>query len=173
MGYDTLINSTKAFVLLNPVVQWALPQGHDRFEQQRREREALYAGSGAVGENGRQLDRRGFLHIKNWLDDVVVWGEREEWRRNRRYFEDLDRVPLPPVPSFEREYQVTRHLEVSEDGREYRAWGVAPSGFSLGVAGRDGAAAVWHYAGTRPPSGGIGVDPDWRHVAQDPGHVDW
>jgi hypothetical protein len=173
LGYDTLINSTKAFVLLNAVVQWALPRGRDRFERQRREREDLYAGAGAVGEDGRQLDRRGFLHIKTWLDDVVAWREREAWGRDGQYFDDPDRAPLPPAPLSEREYAVSTHLEVSGDGREYRAWGVAPSGFCLGIAGRNGEAAVWHYAGARPPSGGTSEDPGWRHVQRDPGHADW
>ncbi len=173
LRYDTLLNSTKAFVLLSSIVQWADPKADERAEQRRRELEELHAGAGEVDENGRQLDRRGFLHIKNWLDDVVAWKQCEAWGREGRYFDELDRAPLPPVPSFVSEHPVARHLEVSEDGREYRAWGVAPSGFCLGIADRDGEAAVWHYAATCPPSGGIGADPDWRHVARDPGHVDW
>lgn len=60
LGYDTRINSTKAFVLLLAVVDWAQPRAHELADRLHGEHEVRYAGSDAIDERGRRLDRRNF-----------------------------------------------------------------------------------------------------------------
>lgn len=60
LGYDTVDNSTKSFVALFALIEWALPRMRRRIEDEQAERESLYVGSAQTDEDGRRLDRRGF-----------------------------------------------------------------------------------------------------------------
>ena len=59
LGYDTLANSTKVFVLLVAVLDWALPLCQRMYEEQRQADERRYAGSDELDASGRRKDRRG------------------------------------------------------------------------------------------------------------------
>lgn len=172
LGYDTKVNSTKAFVLLIAVIEWALPKAREIAERLEKEREERYAGSKELDEFGRRLDRRGFTETKESVETIarLQFGFFE---RNGHYAEDVDAI----VPNELSERWVhgkeAINMAVSDDRNEFWAWRETPTGFFLGVAGRAGYYAGWLYAGEQPPSGGTDSGSDWRHVATDPSHPDW
>jgi hypothetical protein len=170
LRYDTQMNSTKALVLLAAVTEWAQANAGEKAERQRREREARYAGSNATDQEGRRLDRRGFNEVKAALFDLAN-GETVLFHRHGRYTNNL-RGPLaawlPELPD-----SSSLAVNTSADGQQFWAWGVTPTGFCFGMAGRDGAHAKWLYAGPDPPEGGLDSGADWRHTATDPAHHEW
>lgn len=172
LGYDTLINSTKVFVLLAAVVQWALPKGHQLFAQQTRERELQFAGSREVDAFGRWLDRREFEDAKAGLAKLET-RQFADWRSHKRYGSDLDAM----FPSSDGDRvlhgRAKLHLVTNGEGNAYWAWRETPSGFCLGTAHRDGIGVGWHYASEGAPRGGPEEDDRWRHIANDPGLPDW
>src|SRR5258708_519138 len=68
LGYATLINSTKCFVLLLAVMDWAETPVQRLVETRRTERETKYSGSTERDDQGRWLDRRGFARAKKALE---------------------------------------------------------------------------------------------------------
>jgi hypothetical protein len=171
LGYDTRINSTKALVLLAAVVEWAQVKARALVEEQRRQRQARYAGSDETNEQGRRLDRRGFDRVKQALF-ALGSGETTLFRRYGGYTADLRGklaawlpVDLPEGSSLT--------VRTSEDQRQFWAWGLTPTGYCFGIAGRDGLDAKWLYTGPTPPEGGLASGADWRHATGDPAHPDW
>jgi hypothetical protein len=136
-------------------------------ERLRREREARYAGSDAIDQEGRRLDRRGFNEVKAALF-AVGNGETVLFQREGRYTSNV-RGPLaawlPELPD-----SSGLVVDTSPDGQQFWAWGLTPTGFCFGIAGRDGAHDKWFFAGPRPPEGGLDSGADWRHTANDPAH---
>src|SRR5205823_3178725 len=72
LRYDTVINSTKCFVLLLAVMDWAEAPFQRLVEKRRAERETTYRGSTARDDQGRRLDRRGFARAKKALEWVSL-----------------------------------------------------------------------------------------------------
>ena len=170
LRYDTQMNSTKALVLLAAVIEWAQANAREKVERLRREREARYAGSDAIDQEGRRLDRRGFNEVKAALF-ALGNGETVLFQREGHYTSNV-RGPLgawlPELPD-----SSGLVVDTSADGQQFWAWGVTPTGFCFGIAGRDGDQAKWLYAGPTPPEGGLDSGADWRHTATDPAHREW
>lgn len=169
LRYDTQMNSTKVLVLLAAVIEWAQANAREKVERLRREREARYAGSDATDEAGRRLDRRGFSEVKAALL-ALGNGETVLFQRHDGYTDARGELAawlmdLPEASGLA--------VDTSEDGRQFWAWGVTPTGFCFGIAGRDGSDAKWFYAGPAPPEGGLDSGADWRHAAADPAHPEW
>jgi hypothetical protein len=170
LRYDTQLNSTKVLVLLAAVIEWAQANAREKVERLRRDREAQYAGSDATDEDGRRLDRRGFNEVKAALF-ALGNGETVLFQRHGRYTDDLRGelaawlMDLPEGAGLA--------VDASTDGRQFWAWGVTPTGFCFGIAGRDGSDAKWFYADPAPPEGGLDSGADWRHAAEDPAHPEW
>jgi len=156
LRYDTQVNSTKALVLLAAVIEWAQANAGEKAETQRREREARYAGSNAIDQEGRRLDRRGFNEVKAALF-ALANGETVLFQRHGRYTNNM----RGPLAAWLLELPDSSSLTVntSADGQQFWAWGVTPTGFCFGIAGRDGAHAKWLYAGPDPPDGGLTQEP--------------
>jgi hypothetical protein len=179
LGYDTRINSTKTFVLLLAVVDWAQPRAQELAARRHAEHEALYAGSKAlyagskaIDERGRRLDRRGFDQAQESLRKLSV-RQMNEFRRHGRYGDDLD--VLFPGPAQDDDYLMNKSqvtLATTVDRQEYWAWRATPSGFNFGIAGKGGPPEEWLYAGSDPPVGGIESHADWRGVRDSP-PPDW
>ena len=170
LRYDTQMNATKALVLLAAVIEWAQANAGEKVEKLRREREARYAGSDATDQDGRRLDRRGFNEVKAALF-ALGNGETVLFQRHGRYTSDVKgplAAWLPELPDRSGLAVVTY-----ADGQQFWAWGVTPTGFCFGIAGRDGAHAKWLYAGPCPPEGGLDSGADWRHTGADPAHREW
>lgn len=170
LGYDTLTNSTKAFVLLLAVIDWAQPKARDLAERLEREREERYAGSQETNEEGRRLDTRGFKEARDslhWLNTIQMG----QWRNHGRYGGDLEAMAPGTLGDSKLHGKESIHLVVSEDGREFRAWRSTPSGFCFGIAGRDGPPNEWRYAGMGPPPSDLAAD-EW-HGLEDALPPDW
>jgi hypothetical protein len=174
LGYDSLINSTKCFVLLVAVVEWADPIAERVAMEAKRARLAKYSGVSGVDEYGRQLDRRGFDEAKQTLRETHMLqqvrfrvegsyaGSMDELLRDGRLLVRRERMPVAE----------SVHVGASETRMEYWAWCVAATGFCLGISGRDGDGFERLYADDGEPMGGPANEPLWvDELAQWP--PDW
>lgn len=166
LGYDTLPNSTKAFVLLLAVMEWAQARAHALVKRMQEEREARYVGINETDESGRRLDRRGFFEAKDSLQGLRGTQARV-FERDGDYITDLDQLGGDRFLHG----KANVWLEVSPDHKEYLAWRATPSGFCFAVAGRNG--QDWLYAGPVPPADGPGSGADWKAMKDDPWPPDW
>ena len=89
LGYDTRLNSTKAFAALFCLLEWAQPIARAQQELAKQQRLERYAGSDELDREGRRLDRREFDETKRALHRVAT-GQMG-WYRNRggRYRSDM------------------------------------------------------------------------------------
>lgn len=140
-------------------------------EQEQLRLQEQFEGSRAVDEDGRRLDRRGFAETKASLLTLASL-QAGHFERNRRYAANLqDILPM----------SMARLIDIDPDqivlttnnaGNEYWIYAATPANFYFGVAGKGGDHPTWLYAGGKPPTGGIDTD-DWRHVVNDPAHLEW
>ena len=168
LGYDTLRNSTKVFVALFSVVEWAQPLGRTKAEQLAREEEERYAGSQEQDEFGRRLDRRGFEDAQNALTKLAQYqcGHFKHRGMYETCLEDLDKADgLPAISGLE--------LETAADRQSYRAWMPTKTDVVFGVAGAGGKFEGWKYVGERPPPVDVSDSDVWRHDIDDMPHDDW
>jgi len=166
LGYDTLINSTKAFVLLLEIVDWAQPRARKLANRLQHEREERYAGSNALDERGRRMDRRGFDRAKDGLRNLAL-RQIAEYRHHQRYGFDLD--AMFPGQAQDDDFLRNRAevtLMTSEDRQQFWAWRTTPSGFCFGIAGREGSTQEWLYAESSPPTGGSDAEAKWKGPGQ-------
>ena len=171
LGYDTKMTSTKAFVLLAAVLDWALPRGRTIAEQQQREREDRYAGSEEVDESGRRLDRRGFADAKNDLNNVDVLQSVHRGQ-NGRFSEDLALLMKRASSTFRVDSTKT-YVFTNDDGSCYWAWRLTTTGYCFGSAACADTKGVWHFGDKQPPVGGPWGNVGWHHVINDPAHPEW
>ena len=119
LGYGTLINSTKCFVLLLAVMDWAEVLVQRLVEKRRDERETKYSGRAERDDQGRWLDRRGFAQAKRALEWLsLVQGGRV--RQHGRYETDLAMAP-PEHGDWSRLEQAKLTMRVSGDGQSFVA----------------------------------------------------
>lgn len=165
LGYATRINSIKAFVLLQALVEWAQPRVRAEAERREAEREAAWAGSDEVDERGRRRDRREFDATQTALRYLhtchMGW-----YRRLDHYRHDL----LPVVEDhFERDGLPADHgvvMQVSDDGQCWWAWRQTITGWCLGIAAT-GSHSEWCYDAATPPPSGPAQEPQaWREQRQ-------
>lgn len=84
LGYDTKANSTKTFVLLAAVVEWAQPRIRAEIGRRRVKRDEQYAGTNATDAEGDALDRRGFVATRSSLR-ALSFAQAGFWRDHGRY----------------------------------------------------------------------------------------
>jgi hypothetical protein len=167
LAYGTLQNSTKAFVALLAVLEWAKPIAAEQNEQRRRAHEERYAGSLERDEYGRRMDRRGFDEAQSTLQRLEGW-QIGHWKRRGRYgtkLEDLD-----PAGKYLTARGLT--LRANPDQGTYFAWAPTAPGVVFGIAGRSGDSIPWRYVGETAPALDLGA-PGWRHDVEDDPHEDW
>lgn len=127
--------------------------------------EAFAGQSGADGSGG-QLDRREFEGTKRALEFIsVAQGLRYE-RPGNRYWNDLTELVLQPVDRYGLAPEHGVHVETTPDGQKWRAWRRMPSGWHLGIGGRDGETGHFLYTGTDQPTNWPG-DPGWADAVRD------
>jgi hypothetical protein len=168
LGYDTLRNSTKAFVALISVIEWAQPLARAKASQLAREEEVRHAGSREKDEFGRRLDRRGFKDAQDALTKLAQYqhGHFTHQGRYETRLEDLDKPNgLPSVQGL--------RLETSADRLSYRAWMPTKTSVVMGVAGEGGNFEGWKYVGEGPPPVDVVGSEGWRHDLEDMPHDDW
>lgn len=170
LAYDDRVISTKAFVLLFAVMEWAEPIAAELGEWFEAERAARHAGSDEVDEYGRRHDRREFSETTKALSRLA--GNQTGWYRNRgrRYRPELLRISEPQFAQCGLPEDHGIEMLVTEDGRAWWAWRRTPPGlvFAVGAnASVEGPAfpgdvpMEWRYEGEEPPSGPPGEDPAW------------
>jgi hypothetical protein len=168
LDYGTKRNSTKAFVALLAVIEWAQPLAQAQRDQVRAQREAHYAGSDEVDEDGRRLDRREFDPVKKLLHTVHQY-QFGQWKRKGRYAHDASELGLRDELGQDPRLRII----TSENGRRYQAWFVTVSGWVFGIAGRNGEYPAWLYSSDTQPKGPPERDEGWAHVVNDAAHSDW
>jgi hypothetical protein len=171
LGYDTLLNSTKAFAALFALIEWAVARAQRMYDERRAGEEAANAGKTDVDEDGRRIDRRGFDDAKQTLGQLAQM-QFGAFKRQGAYRSNLDELAPPNMKTLLRIPLDRIILGSSADGTSYWLAAKAETDYWFGVAGKDGDQVVWRYAGEHPPTGGIGKD-DWRHPIDDAGHPDW
>jgi len=170
LGYDTPINSTKAFVFLISIIELAQPRARALSDARRQAEFEKWAGSDELDEDGARRDRRGFDHAKRVLRNIST-RMIAEYRRQHRY-PSLSLEVLFPGETGDQLVDTGRsRLVVANDGRSYYAYHETPTGHFFGLACVDQHGLEHRYFGNVPPRGGIGED-DWRGVLN-PSHPDW
>jgi hypothetical protein len=172
LGYDTRKNSTKAFVALLAVLEWARPLADSKAEESRRNHEELFAGSKERDPQGRWLDRRGFEEAKETLE-AIEWLQANHYQQNGTYGGQIAAL----VTAEMRELWLPNGspdaaLFVSTDGSEYWATVQTPSGLQLGIAAVAGGSQTWLFADEVLPTGGPSSDERWKDPALAP-PPDW
>ncbi len=142
-----------------------------REKLERLEQQKMYEGSAAVDEDGRRLDRRGFDETKTSLLTLASF-QAGHFQRKGRYAANLEDI-LPTTMARLIDIDPAQIVvNTSDVGDEYWMYAGTPANFYLGVAGRHGDHPTWLYVGDTQPLAGIDMD-DWRHVVNDPAHIEW
>ncbi|MCA0146662.1 hypothetical protein [Blastococcus sp. LR1] len=158
LGYDTRINSVKAFVLLQALVEWAQPLVRTEVDKRQAAREAKWAGSDEVDEQGRRRDRREFVATKLALKSLWL-SQTMSHRRYGHYRSDI----LPLVQQqFIKDGLPAEHgieMDVGSDGQSWWAWRRTVSGWCLGIGAVGAPPSEWFYDGPLPPERGPDEEP--------------
>ena len=154
------------------VADFIADQSHRQQEEQERlKRLKLYEGSTAVDEDGRRLDRRGFDETKTSLLTLASL-QAGHFRRTGQYAAGLDDLVPNSMAGLIKIDPAQIVVHTNDAGNEYWMHALTSAIFYFGVAGRRGEQPTWLYAGDTKPLGGIDTG-DWRHVVNDPGHIEW
>jgi hypothetical protein len=168
LGYDTKLISTKAFVLLISVCEWAQPIAGELGRWFEAEAALLHAGSDEVDEEGRRRDRREFRATRDALrrlSNAQMGRHRNQGRYDPELLEVL-RDALVRVDRLPPDLGI--RLAVGDDGQSWYAWRTTPSGYVFAVGASapchvlpDGEPTDWRYEGHEAPTGPPGADPRW------------
>lgn len=165
LAYDTEMNSTKCFVLLSAVVEWANIRAKVLEAKYATTQEARYAGTGEVDELGRQLDRREWEEIRDTLHSI----ERANyWHLSRtgEYYPNIQLVQH--APEFRPCIDLARiNYTYNPYHGEAWFWVQTPSGFHIGLAQHKGKSSMWAWFYSNPPSDGPSGCGNWRHYLDD------
>jgi len=132
LGYDTEINSLKAFMLLEAVVHWAKPRADAEGERRRAERWQANAGSDTTTERGARLDDREFSATREALR--WIWTCHAGWyRRVGRFREDMLSIALAGANAKKLPSPHGVEMRLNEDGQTFWAWRRTVSGWYLGI----------------------------------------
>lgn len=177
VAFDTFANSSKYWSLLDLVVQWAMPRGHERSLKVDASRGSPHAGSQELDERGRRLDDREFRVTRNALYEVC--SHQASWARRTRHFDARASDELMTNEAMEKRglrapHGVTTHT--SADRSSFWAQRQTMSGWWLArglTLNELGFIDVWYYSGQATPTSGPSQDPDqWgRHPNSAP--PDW
>lgn len=163
LGYATRINSVKAFVLLQALVEWAKPRIMAEAARRDAEREATCIGSDEVDERGRRLDRREFPQTRSALRFAHTCHMGHH--RNLGHFRS-DLLTIIEDHFTESDGLPTEHgvvMHVSEDGRSWWAYRQTVTGWCLGIGVVGSPDSEWCYDSQEPPPAGPDARPDlWR-----------
>lgn len=168
VAYNTIENSTKAFVCLISVIEWAKPRADELAQQRRRDYVDEWAGSDATDEYGRRRDDRGFAEAKAALHRLHSY-QFGYFKRNQRYC--ATSAELDEESTMKRWSDL--RVSVADDGQGYFAWLETPSGWVFGIGGAEGDCPHFEYDDSEVPIGGPGTDTDWRHAGSELSPPNW
>ncbi|KRE30442.1 hypothetical protein [Agromyces sp. Soil535] len=134
-------------------------------EQERQARLTVMAGEPGTDGDGAQLDRREFEGTKRALRYMIHTAQEMRYERlGNRYWDDLTEKVIQPAFRYGLPDSHGILVEVTADHQKWRAWRRLPSGWVLGVGGRDGSRREFLYSGAEPPTTWPGA-PDWADTA--------
>ncbi len=153
LRYDSRANSTKSFVLLLAIWEWANRQLSAQAQHRRQARYDEHTGADGVDENGWRLDRRGFTDTRTRLRTLALAQSAYRDRLNRygsRFMLMTDPASLSLV-------DVDLVANVVTSPGAWSAWLRSDAGWAFGIGGRDGQTHYWdgyQPIDTFPPADG-------------------
>ena len=157
LAYDTAVNSTKCFVLLLAVWEWANRVFQIEADRRKTIRYQSHAGSDDVDERGWRYDRRGFTETRLALKNLDL-AQRSYWDRTNRYgtLEELRSDVVASLLYEEKGPEVV--VNVSDD--RWSAWSRSESGWVFAIANTPDS-GPWYYDDQEPPAAPPPA-PGWR-----------
>jgi hypothetical protein len=95
LRYDSRVNSTKSFVLLLAIWEWASHQLAGEAQRRKEARYAEHEGSQEVDDSGCRLDRRGFSATRERLRRLAL--AQRSFRNDQGRFGSLPTLRVNPV----------------------------------------------------------------------------
>jgi hypothetical protein len=134
VAYDTKDNSTKCFVLLLAVWEWANRRLAGEAERRKQARYDQYAGSDDTDDNGWRLDRRGFTTARLRLS--VVGSLQRQYRHERGKYATGYELALYPAAIRQLKITDFENIEIEVHPDAYWASLRSESGwvFSIGAS---------------------------------------
>lgn len=171
LAYDSSLNSAKCFLLLQAVLDWAMPRVRTEAARRRSEREAANAGVSGAREDGSRIDDREFPETRavlRWLQTVQLG----QWRSSGRFRSDVIGGWLTDADLIARGLPDPHGVQVHvREGEVVWMWRRTVSGWHLGIAmiAHDMSEYLWSAA--EPPGGPPGDDVQWGRPFDTP--ADW
>jgi hypothetical protein len=147
LTYDTRINSTKCFVLLLAVWEWANRKLASEAERRKADRYAAHAGSTDVDQNGWRLDRRGFTDTRLALKNLDL--AQTSYHGLHGSYATIDELMADPAAKNLLQDTTGLEVHVDDDGRW--AWRRSASGWTFAI-GRDPSSGPWYFDDADPPT---------------------
>lgn len=147
LTYDTRVNSTKCFVLLLAVWEWASRKLAAETKRRKANRSAAHAGSNGVDQNGWRLDRRGFIDTRLALRNLDL--AQTTYRRFHDSYATIDELTADSVARTL--LQDATGSKVHVDGDGWWASRQSTSGWTFAV-GRAPASGPWYFDDGDPPT---------------------
>ncbi len=144
LRYDSKSNSTKSFVLLLAVWEWANRQLGAQAEARRQARYDEHAGSDGEAANGWRLDRRGFSDTRTRLKKLAL-AQSAYHDRHAGYG---SRFALMTDPASVSLVERDAFANVVARQEAWRAWLRSDAGWVFGIGGRDG--QTYYFDGDEP-----------------------
>ena len=155
--YDTKANSTRCFVLLLAVWEWANRRLAGEAERRKQARYDQHAGSDDTDENGWRLDRRGFTTARLRLR-MVGNLQQQYWHERGKYATGRELAVYPPAI---RQLQISDLANVDIEVHQEAYWAAlrSESGwvFAIGAS-----ADTTFYCDDHAPPEKAPPGPKWR-----------
>lgn len=134
-------------------------------EQEQQTRLRVMAGEPGTDGEGAQLDRREFEGTKRALRYMIHTAQEMRYERlGNRYWDDLTEMVIQPASRYELPDSHGILVEATADHQKWRAWRRLPSGWVLGIGGKDGSRREFLYSSAEAPDTWPG-DPEWFDTA--------
>ena len=148
LAYDTAVNSTKCFVLLLAIWEWANKVFQIEAERRKSIRYQSHAGSDEVDERGWRYDRRGFTETRLALKNLDM--AQRSYRDSTNRYGTLDDLRSDVVASLlYRDEDPEVVVNATED--RWWAWSRSESGWVFAIANTPDS-GPWYYDDQEPPA---------------------
>ena len=158
LRYDTLANSTRAFVLLAAVVEWAQPRIRAEIDRRVAERDRQFAASDDTDDEGRRLDRRGFSSTREALRRLAL-AQSGYWNSHGRFASLMELVSDKGMSTLLMAPETT---VVRASTGAWWGWSRSASGWVFAIGALGAQPLGWRYYDGPgvPEEGPLGTD--WR-----------
>lgn len=170
LRYDTAANSTRAFVLLAAVVEWAQPRIRAEIDRRVTERDRQFAASDDTDDEGRRLDRRGFSSTREALRRLAL-AQSGYWNSHRRFASMAELVSDAGLSTL---LVMPETITIANGSAEaWWAWSRSESGWVFAIGALGAQPLGWRYfdGPEAPGEGPLGTD--WRISDRGNWNGDW